>query len=255
MRKIVSISLIILASLISPNGWAALPQTISFATESTYPPFEYVDSSGQIQGFDIELANALCTDMKVTCTFTNQPWLSLIPSLKLGKFDALISALNITDARKQQVDFTDPYYATTGSFVSMSDKPVVISKDGLKDKIVGVQTGSSFQQYMMGEYPDVKIKTYDGMQDAFLDMVAGRVDVVLGDTPMMKYWLKQNDLTHKYTMVGEPIVNAKYFGNGYGIAVKKGNTELLTAFNKALADIKANGTYDSIVRTYFSTSK
>lgn len=256
MKTIQQIILLFVTSVMTFAASAALPKTLSFATEATYPPFEYIDAKGDIKGFDIDIANALCKQINVTCTFSNQPWDSLIPSLKLGKFDALIGAMNITPARQQQVDFTQPYYATTGSFASMSVKPVEISADGLKGKIVGVQGGSTFEQYMQGEYPNIKIKPYKSLQDAFLDMVVGRVDAVLGDTPTMIDWLKKNDATtHKYTIVGRPIVNAKYFGTGYGIAVKQGNKELLAALNQALEQIKANGTYEALIKQYFYLGK
>lgn len=256
MKRIIQIGIFLISSLLGLNSLAALPQTISFATEAAYPPFESINAKGEMKGFDIDLANALCKQMNVTCTFSNQPWDSLIPSLMLGKFDALIGAMNITEPRKQQVDFTQPYYASTGSFVSMSVSPVEISAAGLKDKVVGVQGGSTFEQYMHGEYPDVKVKPYANLQDAFLDMVVGRVDTVLGDSPTVMNWLKKNDAqTHKFTIIGQPIINPKYFGTGYGIAVKKGNTELLSALNKALDAIKQNGTYEQLVQQYFFVTK
>lgn len=233
--------------------FAAIPQTINFATEATYPPFEYVDPNGKIQGYDIDLANALCQQMHVQCTFTNQPWDSLVPSLKLGKFDALISALAITDTRKQQVDFTDPYLSTTAIFVAPVASHLSISPGNLKDKTIGVQGGTTFEQYLMAEYPDIiKIKTYNSIQDAFLDLASGRVDAVLGDTPSIVDWLHKHDTAEKYEQVGEPVINPKFFGIGYAIAVQKGNKELVDAFNAALNEIKLNGTYQKINEKFFA---
>lgn len=252
MKKIMQLCVGLLTGLLAVSACATLPKTISFATEATYPPFEYIDAKGEMHGFDIDVANALCKQINVTCTFSNQPWDSLIPSLKLGKFDALIGAMNITPARQEQVDFTDPYYATTGSFITLRSAPVEVSPEGLKDRVVGVQGGSTFEQYMQGQYPKVKIMTYKSIQDAFLDMKSGRINVVLGDSPTLMSWLKENDaVEHKYTVIGEPIISVKYFGAGYGIAVKKGNNELLAAFNQALEQIKNDGTYEALVRKYF----
>ncbi len=243
----------VLASFsLSQSAFADIPQTITFATEATYPPFEYIDAAGHIQGYDIDLANALCKEMKVQCTFSNQPWDSLIPSLKLGKFNALIGALGITDARKQQVDFTDPYLAATASFVAPIASHLSISPEGLKGKIIGVQGGTTYEQYLATEYGDsIKIKTYTSIQDALLDLTSGRVDAIIGDTPSITDWLNKHNTEKKYGLVGEAINNPKMFGIGYAIAVKKGNTELVNAFNAALTKIKQEGIYQKLNDTYF----
>lgn len=255
MKKFLQTGFFLLFSVISQHLFAALPQAIRFATEATYPPFEFIDDKGEIQGFDIAIANALCQQMKVTCTFTNQPWDSLILSLKFGKFDALIGGINITDERKEQVDFTDPYYIDSASFVAAARKNIDVSPKHLKDKKVdikiGVQGGTTMQHFLQDLYPKVKIKTYNSQQDAFLDLVANRVDVVLADTTMAKSWLKNNQMPQKYVIVGPPITDKKYFDMGYAITVRRGNTELVTAFNKALAQIKANGDYEKIINHYF----
>lgn len=251
MKKFFQVGLL-LAAIVSGQAWAAIPQTIRFATEATYPPFEYTDASGQIKGFDIDIAKALCKQMKVNCTFSNQPWDSLIPSLKLGKFDALIGAMAITPERQKQVDFTQPYYAATAEFIAAKNNNFVISPEGLKGKNIGTQGGTTFENFLKAKYPDAKVKTYASLQDAYLDLVAGRVDMVLGDTPMSQEWLKKDNNSKNYAVVGTPVASLEYFGSGYGIAVQQGNTELAAAFNKALADIKAIGTYNLIVRQYFS---
>lgn len=254
MKKVIA-CLLCLLGMLGIQAFAAVPSTIHFATEATYPPFEYIDASGALKGFDIDLAKALCAQIKVQCTFANQPWDSLIPGLKLGKFDALIGAMNITEEREQQVDFTKPYFITTGSFVAPKDSDLVISAEGLKGKTVGVQTATTFENYLTATYGKaIKIKTYPSGQDALLDLTSGRVDVVLGDTPIILDWLFKNNMRQKYRTIGEPVTDPAFFGLGYGIAVKKGNVELLNAFNSALAQIKANGDYDQLLHTYFPNS-
>jgi arginine transport system substrate-binding protein len=251
MKKFLHLSLLFFIGLISQPLFADLPKTLTIATEASYPPFESINAQGSIEGFDIDVVNALCKQIQVQCTFVNQPWDGLIPSLKLGKFDVLVGGMNITDTRKEQVDFTDPYYLNTASFVGKKTTKVQISKADLKDKIIGVQGGTTAQYFLEGEYPEVKIKTYASQQDAFLDLVANRVDLVLADTPVVKNWLQNNNNAEKYLTLGQPISNSQYFGVGYGIAVKKGNNELRSALNKALVEIKHNGSYDKIVKQYF----
>lgn len=241
-----------LLTLLASASYAALPQVVRFATEATYPPFEYMDASGQIKGFDIDLAKALCAKMEVQCTFSNQPWDSLIPSLKLGKFDALIGAMAITDARKQQVDFTNPYLDTTAIFIAPKTAHFDISPEGLANKTIGVQGGTTFEQYLNAEYGNhITIKSYAGIQDALLDLSSGRVDAVLGDTPSLLEWLHKHDATKGFTQVGELVVSPQFFGRGYGIAVQKGNAELAAAFNRALQQITQDGTYERISALYF----
>lgn len=248
MKKIVLLALACL--FIVGVVHAAETKTIRFATEATYPPFEYVNAAGDLQGFDIALAKALCAEMKAQCTFSNQSFASLIPSLKLGKFDALISALGVTEARKKQVAFTDSYYEPSAVFVGAITKHYTLGD--LSGKTVGVQQGSTFEKYLQAKYGKQVIqKSYASIQDAFLDLVSGRVDVVIADTPIASDWLKQDDNQTKYAVIDKAIKDAEYFGAGYGIAVRQDDTALLNALNAALAAIKKNGSYDKITRQYF----
>lgn len=247
-------SLLGLFLLCSQQFIFALPSPLQFATEATYPPFESVNNKGEIVGFDIDVAKTVCKRMKVECTFSNQPWDGLIPGLALGKFDAVISAFAITDARKQRIDFSTPYYASTGSFVALGNLKVSIDPTGLKGRTIGVQGGTTFQQYIEARYPGTEIKTYSSMQDAFLDLTSSRIDLVFGDTPVVALWLKSADnANHKYKAIGGPISDPAYFATGYGIGVKKGNHELLDAIDKALSSMRADGTLQQLIRTYFST--
>jgi arginine transport system substrate-binding protein len=217
------------------------------ATEATYPPFEYQDEKGNIKGFDIDIANALCKQMKAECTFTNQAFSSLIPSLAIGKFDAIIAALGITAERQKEVSFTDSYYTPSASFVAPLSKHYQLKN--LTGKTVGVQQGSTFEKYLSEKYgKQLTPKTYASIQEAFLDLTAGRVDVVIADTTIAQIWLKNNK---NYTIVGKPITDIEYFGIGYGIAVSKNNPTLLNDLNAALKAIKANGEYDKVIKEYF----
>ena len=226
-------------------------EKIRFAMEATYPPFESVNPSGEIVGFDIDIAKAICENIKAECSFENEPWDSLIPGLKFGKFDAIISALAVTAAREKQVSFSEPYYLGTASFIAAENKKLDISPRALKGKTVGVQGGTSMENYMRGFYKDeVNVKTYASINDAFLDLRSTRIDAVVADTPIANDWVSLPQGSG-FVIVGKPIQNPKYFGSGIAIAVNKNNTDLLEQLNKGISNIKSNGTYDKILTKYF----
>ena len=241
MKKILLASLIGLASF---N--AAAQQEIKFAMEATYAPFEFMDENNQIQGFDVDLANALCEEMKAKCTFHNQAFDSLIPALKFKRYDAAISAMDITDARLKQVNFSNAYYDNSAAFISIEGK--VADQAALEGKRVGVQNGSTHQSYLLEQMTGVTAVPYSSYQDAFIDMKNGRIDSVFGDTAVVAEWFKKQD---NLTYVGDQVTNQEYFGNGFGIAVNKSNQELVDQLNVALAAVKVNGEYDEIFNKYF----
>jgi len=248
MAKLLNILFLMAALLFAAELHAAQIQKVRFGIEPTYPPFEFIDASGKTQGFDIEIARAICKNLNATCEFNNQTFASLIPSLKLGKFDAIISALDTTEERIKQIDFTKPYYQPSGNYVGLKGA----SLKTLTNSSVGVQQGSTFEHYLKDTYGrQLTIKTYSSIQDAFLDLTSGRINFVLADSPIAHTWLKDN--SEKFSIVDAPITGEKYFGNGYAIAVKKNNEELLAAMNKALQDIKTSGEYQRIYNKYFGS--
>jgi arginine transport system substrate-binding protein len=241
-----------IAAFVSLNAYAAPIKKITFATEATYPPFEFVTPSGELQGFDIDIAKAICAKIKAECVFINQPFDSLIPSLKLGKFDAIIAAMAITAERQKQVDFTVSYYEDTVSFIGHKEALFDVTPGKLKNKTIGVQQGTTFQTYLEKVYgKDIKVKTYASKESAFLDLKAGRVDAVMGDTPLCLQWLKEHG-GGDYKLMGTSTPDPKYFGTGNGIAVKKGNKILLKELNKAITSIKKDGTAKKLEKRYFT---
>ena len=226
------------------------PITVHFATEATYPPFEYMDESGNIQGFDIDIANAICKVEQLHCVFSNQAYNSLIPSIQMGKFDAAIAAMGVTPEREQQVNFTASYYEPSAVFIAPLSAHATLAS--VKGSIIGVQQGSTYESYLKAKYAGlVTIKNYASIQDAYFDLMAGRVEMVLADTPIAKDWLKKSDHAQKFGIVEKPIIDHDYFGTGYGIAVNKNNADLLESLNQGLKTIQKNGTYEKIYNSYF----
>jgi arginine transport system substrate-binding protein len=237
---------IIAAVLASISVSASAAETVRFAMEASYPPFESIGADNKIQGFDVDLANALCKEIQAECSFTNQAFDSLIPSLKFKRFDAVISGMDITPEREKQVLFTKPYYDNSALFITQKGKVADVA--ALKGKRVGVQNGTTHQKYLTDKRPEITTVPYDSYQNAILDLKNGRVDAVFGDSAVVNDWLKQNA---ELATLGEKVTDKGYFGTGLGIAVRKQNTELQGKFNAALDKIKQDGTYETIYKKWF----
>ena len=231
---------LLLTALLASTAFANA-QDITFATEPSYPPFEQTNEKGEIVGFDIDIANAICKEIQATCHFKSQSFDSLIPSLIKGRggFDAAISAIDITEARAKQVAFSDAYYESSASFIAVKDKITDLSQA----KKVGVQNGTTYQQYVNAEAKQYAASSYASLQDAILDLKNGRIDIIFGDTDVLREMFDKNP---ELAFVGEKVTDKRYFNNGLGIAVKKSNTTLVENLNKGIAAIKASGEYQKI---------
>ena len=229
---------LLLSAMLMGSAFAAHTQEITFAMEPSYPPFETTNEKGEIIGFDVDVANAICKEIQATCHFKSQSFDALIPSLKAKRFDAAISAMDITEARAKQVSFSNAYYDSTASYVALKGKADLASA-----KTIGVQNGTTFQQYTAAETKQYNAKSYASLQDAILDLKNGRIDIIFGDTAVLSDMISKEP---EIQFVGEKVTNKKYFGNGLGIAVNKSSKELLESLNKGLETVKANGEYQKI---------
>ena len=232
MKKLI-LSAVLLGSAAVVNA-----QDITFAMEPSYPPFEFTNEKGDIVGFDVDVANAICKEIQATCKFKGEPFDALIPNLKAKRFDAAISAMDITETRAKQVLFSDAYYDSTASYVALKGKATLDTA-----KNIGVQNGTTFQQYTIAETKQYAPKAYASLQDAILDLKNGRIDIIFGDTAVLADMI---DKEPEIQFVGDKVTNKKYFGNGLGIAMNKSSKELAENLNKGLRAIKANGEYQKI---------
>lgn len=232
-------------------------KTVRIGTEGAYPPFNFLDANKELQGFDIEIAKALCDKMKVKCEFTAQDWDGIIPALKAKKYDAIVASMSITEERKKQVDFTDKYYNTPARFVTSKTNGVSDTKpEALKGKTVGAQSATTHANYLEDVYKakGVTVKLYGTQDEANADLAAGRLDAILADSIVLYEWLENSDGNKCCAFVGPDIKDVKYFGEGAGIAVRKEDKDLKALFNKALAEIIKDGTYEKINKKYFPFS-
>ena len=226
---------------------ADAPLNIKIATESSYKPFSYTDADGNLIGYEIELVDALCAQMKAECEVISQDWDGLIPGLNAQKFDAAIAGMSITPERKEVVDFSDPYFHS--GIILIGKKGDDLAIDALKGQPIASQRSTVASQYLQDEHSDADIKLYDTQDNAYLDLTSGRVRGMMSDKVTGIDWLK-TEAGQNYEVKGNEISSND---DAMGIAFRKGDP-LVAKFNKALSELKANGTYDQITGSYFGTS-
>jgi lysine-arginine-ornithine-binding protein len=254
MRKLRVVFLVaVLAVCWFGNASAAeAKKKLRIGTEGAYPPFNFTDNSGKVVGFDIDIAKALCKEAGVECEFKIQDWDGLIPGLMSKKFDAIVASMSITEERKQKVDFTNKYYQTPARFIVKKGAGITISKEGLKGKTVGVQRATIHENFVRDMFGDaVTVKAYTTLDEADMDLVAGRLDLVVADATVMLGGFLTTDAGKDFEFVGPSYVDQKWFGEGVGIAVRKGDNELRQKLNKAIDVIRTNGDYQKINAKYF----
>lgn len=220
------------------------------ATEGSYPPWSFKDANGALQGWDVDIANALCEKMKAKCEIVAQDWDGILPGLLSRKYDMIVASMAITEQRRQRVAFSEKYKETVSRFVAKKGAPADVSPEALKGKSIGVQRGSIQAGYLSQKYRDSVLKFYDTPQAAELDLVAGRVDYIFGN--MLTYYVgfMKTPEARDFAFTG-PDLKGGLLGEGNGIAVRKDDAQTLERVNAALEAIRADGTYDRITAKYF----
>jgi len=228
---------------------AVAADKLKIGTEGAYPPFNLIDASGQVVGFDIDIAKALCAKMQAECEVVTSDWDGIIPALNAKKFDFLVASMSITEERMQAVDFTEPYYTNKLQFIAPKGSEFKTDKASLKGKVIGAQRATIAGTWLEDNLDDVvEIKLYDTQENAYLDLSSGRVDGVLADTFVNWEWLK-SDAGKGFEFKGEPVFD----NDKIGIAVRKGDP-LREKLNAALKEIVEDGTYKKINDKYFPFS-
>lgn len=249
-----SIGLWLLAGL-SALTWAEPSKALRIGIEGEYPPFSAVNEQGELFGFDVDIAQALCQQMQRECELVQTPWDALVPSLNSHKLDALVASMSATEERKKSVDFTEPYYHNAGRFVLAKNEAEALQNDNwrslLKGKTIGVQRGTVHERYVSETAKDVfaKIVIYATQEEVNLDLLSQRIDLTLADHTALAGGLlkQQND----YVMAAPAIDDVQYYGTGVAIAVRKGDQALQEALNAAIQALREQGEYQKINQKYF----
>jgi octopine/nopaline transport system substrate-binding protein len=247
--------------------------TVRIATEGAYPPWNSTDASGQLIGFEIDLANDLCQRMQVECEIVAQDWEGIIPALTAGKYDVIMAGMSITDERKEVIGFSNNYAKTPGYFAVLKDSDLAAYEypleaadldeidgdeqaaiDSLKEALdgatVGVQVATTHANFLAEHLGDtVEIRSYDTQENLDLDLQAGRVDAALASA---SYWypLMETEKGADFTLIG-PALNGGPFGAGVGAGIRQEDTDLVEMFNKAIAEAEADGTINRLAQQWF----
>jgi len=237
-------------ALFASSAAMAEGEKIVIGTEGAYPPFNVLESDGTLTGFDVDIAKALCEQMKADCTFVAQDWDGIIPGLIAKKYDAIVASMSITAERKEKVDFSKKYYNTPPAIIVPKDSDIKeATPEALAGKSLGAQGSTTHSNYAQAHMSGAEIKMYPTSDEYKLDIANGRIDAAIDDVVVLSEWLKTEEgacCKLLGTLPIDPVIN----GEGAGIAVRKGDP-LADKFTAAIAAIRASGKYQEINAKYF----
>lgn len=250
LKLATALSTLAVAASLSTGAFA---EALRLGTEGAYPPFNYIEADGKIAGFDVEIGQELCKRIGEECEVVAQDWDGIIPGLLANKYDFIIASMFITEERKKQVAFTDPYYlAAMTNVVPKGSDITEFTNEALADKVIGAQSGTTQADYIEATYPDADVRLYPTQDGVNLDMASGRIDMQVGDMLPMLDWTTKTEDGACCELAGEPITDPAFVGEGVGIALRQEDDELREKLNAALAEMRADGTYKTINDKYFN---
>ena len=225
------------------------------AVESIFPPFNYLDSKQTLQGFDVDIAKALCEAANLTCELVVQEWDGMIPNLIAKRYDAIISSMSMSAERREKVAFTRRYYDSPSVFIVPKQTDLKqVTSEAIKGLKLGVTLSTSQASYASKFYGDVETVVFAESPKLYEALASGAVDIIMEDKLAIYDWISNTKAGTCCKFVGEDIKDPTYFGDGAGIAVRLDDERLRTTFDKALDKIKEDGTYDMINAKYFPFS-
>jgi lysine/arginine/ornithine transport system substrate-binding protein len=242
-------AMIAVSTMASAKDWT----TIRVGVDPTYPPFEAVAKDGNVQGFDIDLGNALCAKLKAKCVWVQSSFDGLIPGLQARKFDVILSSMAATAKRREQIDFTDRLYRNQTRLIARDSAHLMPDASKLSGKRIAVEQGTVQETYAREKWAPsgVEVVSYANYDQAYADLVAGRVDAVLMDAVQGQLGFLATPNGKGFAFAGDVIYDAKIMGDGDAAGVRKSDPELRTALNGAIGEILRDGTYRKIEAKYF----
>ena len=249
-----ALRLIALALLLALPGFARAQEgeKLRIASEGARPPYNFLDASGELQGFEIDLGQELCARMKVSCTFVAEEWDNLIPRLQAHRYDAIMAAMEISDEREKEISFSKPYLRMPSAFMAARKRQIRDpSPEGLKERVIGVEANGPHQAYLEEYYKGSVIRPFATLVEAVLDLSEGRIDVAFGDKDAILDLLKTRREASCCKYLADVARDPAFFGEGIAIGFRKEDNALRERFDAALADMVKDGAYAAIRSRYF----
>ncbi len=212
-------------------------------TNADFPPFEFRNEQNEVDGFDVDIANAVAEAMGRELVIEDMSFDGLIPALQANRVDMVVAGMTITEERSERVNFSDPYYNAGQTIVVREDNDEIQSVDDLQDKKVAVQLGTTGDFEAHELLPDENITQFNQVNEAFLELGNNRVDAIIIDIPVAERYTQLRD--------GFKTVGGAFTEEYFGIAVHKENAELLEEVNRVLAELKESGAYDELISKWF----
>jgi polar amino acid transport system substrate-binding protein len=228
---------------------------LRFLTETDYPPFNYTGPDGNPAGFNVDLARMLCEEIKVSCTVQMRRFDTLLDALADNRGDAVIASIAATADTRRRADFTDPYYRTPARFVAKADSAVLdVRPEHLEGRKIGAVAGTAHEAYLKALFTGAEVRSYPTPEAARTALRGGEIDLLFGDGISLAFWLNGTDSGNCCAFRGGPFMESRYFGEGIGIAVRRGNDLLRQSLNWALFRLWERGRFTDLWLRYFPVS-
>ena len=253
MKTINRAAIILALACISSGVVAKNLSELRIGVEASYPPFESKSASGQLQGFDIDLGNAICAKLNTKCVWVENAFDGLIPALQARKFDAIDSSMNVTEERLHAINFSDVIYTVPLQLVARTNSGLLPTVESLRGKRIGVLQGSIFETYAKTNWAThgVDVRSYADQDQVYADLAVGRLDASLQESQAALDGFLKRSQGAGFAFAGAPVRDDKIFVQGIGIGVRKSDGDLKQQLDQAIAQLKADGTFDKIAKKYF----
>jgi polar amino acid transport system substrate-binding protein len=239
------------ASLAAPTA-AEEAHTLRIATEGAFPPFNYMDGD-EPAGFEVDLAKALCAAAKAKCVFVLREWDDMIKGLLRREYDAVMASMAITKKRKARIAFSIPYYRVPAAFIARKDADIyTVTPEALDGKRVGAVADSEHARFLEARYPAAELRTYGKLEEANLDLLAERIDLVLADRLALTKFLDGQEGRNCCRLVANAPFDPVFYHPGVAVGLRKDEPSLKALFDRAIEAVIADGTHDRIRAKYFS---
>ncbi|RQS68390.1 ABC transporter substrate-binding protein [Burkholderia sp. Bp8963] len=253
MKKILAAVTVALLAVSAGSAYAKDWTTVRFGVDASYPPFESKGTDGKVIGFDVDLGNEICRRMNAKCVWIENDFDGMIPALKARKFDGVLSSMSMTPAREEQIAFSTKLFNTPTRLVEKKGANLMPTEASVKGKRIGVEQGTIQETYAKVHWAPAgaTVVPYQNQDQVYADLIAGRLDGALQDAVQADIGFLKTPRGAGFQFAGGDIDDPKTLGNGAGIGLRKEDTDLKAKIDKAIGDMRKDGTYDKIAKKYF----